>query len=99
MQDREPSTFEIWSGNVVGGQPPQQPARLWNFLKSDRDECWRNFAGWRVNYDTPLVALAGLTDAPAVPWSSDRIRGDYRDLLAQARGMHKPRRRESARKS
>ena len=39
MQDREPSTFEsIWSGNVVAGQWREQPASLWNFLKSDRDE-------------------------------------------------------------
>jgi hypothetical protein len=37
MQDREPSTFEIWSGNRFGGRRPQQPASLWNFLKSDRD--------------------------------------------------------------
>jgi hypothetical protein len=38
MQDREPSTFEIWSENAVGGQRPDPPARLWNFLKSDREE-------------------------------------------------------------
>ena len=38
MQDREPSTFEIWSGNGVGGQRPQQPAGLWNFFKHDRDD-------------------------------------------------------------
>lgn len=39
MQDREPSTLEsIWSGNVVGGQRPEQSAGLWNFLKPDRDE-------------------------------------------------------------
>ena len=31
MQDREPSTFEIWSGNVVGGQRPQPPASLLEF--------------------------------------------------------------------
>ena len=37
MQDREPSTFEIWSGNQVGGQRPDQPASLRNFLKADRD--------------------------------------------------------------
>jgi len=37
MQYREPSTFEIWSGNVVRRQRPPQPVHLWNFLKSDRD--------------------------------------------------------------
>ena len=37
MQDREPSTFDIWSGNVVDRHRPQQPAGLRNFLKSDRD--------------------------------------------------------------
>jgi hypothetical protein len=41
-------------------------------LKPDRDQAWRDFAGWRVNYDTVLVALAGLTMAPMAPWSSDR---------------------------
>lgn len=37
MQHREPSTFEIWSGNVVERHRSQQPSGLWNFLKSDRD--------------------------------------------------------------
>ncbi len=41
-------------------------------LKPDRDDCWRHFAGWRVNYDTVLVALCGLLMAPEAPWSSDR---------------------------
>ena len=41
-------------------------------LKPDRDECWRHFAGWRVNYDTPLLALAELTAAPYAEWVSDR---------------------------
>jgi hypothetical protein len=41
-------------------------------LKSDRDQAWRDFAGWRVNYDTPLLALCGLLMAPFSPWSSDR---------------------------
>jgi hypothetical protein len=41
-------------------------------LKTDRDQCWRDFAGWRVNYDTVLLALAALTMAPYAPWSSDR---------------------------
>ena len=41
-------------------------------LKPDRDQAWRDFAGWRVNYDVPLVNLAGLVMAPYAPWSSDR---------------------------
>jgi len=41
-------------------------------LKADRDQAWRDFAGWRVNYDLALVELARLTDAPPSPWSSDR---------------------------
>jgi hypothetical protein len=41
-------------------------------LRADRDQAWRDFAGWRVNYDRVLVALATLTDAPTAPWSSDR---------------------------
>jgi hypothetical protein len=41
-------------------------------LKPDRDQAWRDFAGWRVNYDDVLVRLAGLVMAPPAPWSSDR---------------------------
>jgi len=41
-------------------------------LRADRDQAWRDFAGWRVNYDEALVELARLTDAPPAPWSSDR---------------------------
>ena len=46
-------------------------------LKADRDQAWRDFSGWRVNYDTVLVALAGLTAAPPAPWSSDRTRTNF----------------------
>jgi len=42
-------------------------------LKSDRDQAWRDFAGWRVNYDTALLALAQLVMAPYAPWASDRL--------------------------
>jgi hypothetical protein len=45
-------------------------------LKSDRDQAWRDFAGWRVNYDTVLLALARLTEAPPALWSSDRAGGE-----------------------
>lgn len=41
-------------------------------IKPDRDQAWRDFAGWRVNYDVPLLALCGLTMAPFALWSSDR---------------------------
>jgi hypothetical protein len=41
-------------------------------LKKDRDQAWRDFAGWRVNYDAPLIALAQLVNAPYARWSSDR---------------------------
>ena len=42
-------------------------------LKPDRDQAWRDFAGWRANYDVALVSLAALVEAPAAPWSSDRV--------------------------
>ncbi len=41
-------------------------------LKPDREQIWRDFGGWRINYDVPLVALAGIIAAPYAPWSSDR---------------------------
>jgi len=41
-------------------------------LKTDREQAWRDFAGWRVNYDRVLLILAGLTMAPPAPWSGDR---------------------------
>jgi hypothetical protein len=41
-------------------------------VKPDRAQCWRDFAGWRVNYDTVLLELASLLMVPAAPWSSDR---------------------------
>ena len=41
-------------------------------LKPDRDQSWRDFAGWRVNYDTPLLLLAATITAPPALWSSDR---------------------------
>jgi hypothetical protein len=50
-------------------------------LKPDRDKAWRDFAGWRVNYDSVLLSLAGLTSAPYAPWSSDRSMRSYRPRL------------------
>lgn len=42
-------------------------------LKPDRDQAWREFAGWRVNYDAVLIGLAVITSAPLGLWSSDRV--------------------------
>ena len=42
-------------------------------IRGDRDQAWRAFNGWRVNYDTVLLALAALTIAPRALWSSDRM--------------------------
>lgn len=41
-------------------------------LKSDREQAWLDFSGWRVNYDEVLLQLARMTMAPYAPWSSDR---------------------------
>jgi hypothetical protein len=41
-------------------------------VRSDREQAWLDFNGWRVNYDQVLIALAGLVMAPYAPWSSDR---------------------------
>jgi len=41
-------------------------------LKPDQDQAWKDFAGWRVNYDQVLLALAEITVAPYAPWTADR---------------------------
>jgi hypothetical protein len=41
-------------------------------VRPDRERAWRDFRGWRVNYDSVLLAIASLTMAPYAPWSSDR---------------------------
>lgn len=41
-------------------------------VRDDVEQCWLDYAGWRVNYDATLVALARFTLAPEAPWSSDR---------------------------
>jgi hypothetical protein len=41
-------------------------------VREDREDAWKQFRGWRVNYDSVLVGLAGFLMAPYAPWSSDR---------------------------
>ncbi len=43
-------------------------------LKTDLDQAWRDFSGWRVNYDAVLLSLAAMTYAPQALWSADRAR-------------------------
>ena len=38
-------------------------------LRSDRDDAWVAFRGWRVNYDVVLSRICKLVDAPPAPWS------------------------------
>jgi hypothetical protein len=59
---------QVWDRLAVEGVP----------LVPDQDQAWRDFAGWRVNYDTVLLALAEVTMAPYAPWTSDRSTPDHR---------------------
>ncbi|HEV7811131.1 MAG TPA: hypothetical protein VGO64_11055 [Candidatus Limnocylindrales bacterium] len=45
-------------------------------LLADRDQAWRDFNGWRVNYDSVLRALERLTMAPT-PWWERPIRSAW----------------------
>lgn len=41
-------------------------------VKADREQAWKDFSGWRINYDTVLLSLAAMLMAPYAPWISDR---------------------------
>lgn len=41
-------------------------------MKADQDQAWKDFCGWRINYDQALLQLANLTMAPYAQWVSDR---------------------------
>ncbi len=58
---------DVWDQLAADGVP----------LVADRDQAWRDFAGWRVNYDTVLLSLAQITMAPLAPWTSDRSPIDH----------------------
>jgi hypothetical protein len=59
-------------------------------VRPDRERCWRDFAGWRVNYDSVLLALAALTMAPYAPWSSDRSLRARRPRIVKLRARPRP---------
>ena len=54
-------------------------------MNEDRDQAWRDFVGWRVNYEAPLLGLAELLRAPYAPWTSDRS-----SLMATRKGIGSP---------
>jgi hypothetical protein len=41
-------------------------------LKTDLEQAWLDWAGWRVNYDRVLIGICTLVMAPSAPWSGDR---------------------------
>jgi hypothetical protein len=58
-------------------------------LKADQDQAWRDFAGWRVNYDRVLLALAELIITPYTPWVSDRYIDDAPRIILRWRKTKK----------
>lgn len=54
-------------------------------VKPDRDQAWRDFAGWRVNYDAVLIGLAVFTMAPPGVWSSDRVSYQHSPFVTAGR--------------
>ena len=64
-------------------------------LYADRDQCWRDFSGWRVNYDSVLRQLARITYAPYAMWVSDHVLNpdgtDKRVLIQMARQRNRRR--------
>lgn len=65
-------------------------------LVADRDQAWRDFAGWRVNYDTVLLALAEMVHAPYAPWTADRSPPDHLERRSSWRRMRSPRSSQGA---
>jgi len=55
-------------------------------LIEDRDRAWRDWRGWRVNYDTVLLRLARMVEAPPAPWISDRSPVEPRGRVALGSG-------------
>jgi hypothetical protein len=66
---------EVVDELVAGGLP----------VKGDRERAWRDFAGWRVNYDQALLALCALCGAPPARWSSDRCQRFHHPTLRHPR--------------
>jgi hypothetical protein len=60
-------------------------------LVEDRDQAWRDFAGWRVNYDPSLRHLERLTMAPTPWWERPMLSAwvtDEPDEVVKAEHSH-----------
>lgn len=64
-------------------------------LVPDRDRAWRDWAGWRVNYDGALMGLVALVEPPPAPWSSDRFEPQPRRVLHQTMALRRSARTSS----
>lgn len=65
-------------------------------LVADPEQAWRDWAGWRVNYDAVLLGLCALVEPPPAPWSSDRIVPQRRRVLSQVRALRRAARADAA---
>lgn len=75
---------DMWNDLAGAGLP----------MRADRDQAWRDFRGWRVNYDSVLLFLAAMTAAPIAPWSSDRGPRWKPPSLLITLGLRRPRKRQ-----
>ncbi len=74
--------FEVACDQLVAAGVP---------VRSDLDQAWRDYAGWRVNYDHVLVSLSAFMAAPYARWSSDRsVTGDGSRCARSATCSHAP---------
>jgi hypothetical protein len=54
-------------------------------MNEDRDQAWKDFVGWRVNYEASLLGIAEMLRAPYAPWTSDRS-----SLMSTRKGFGSP---------
>jgi hypothetical protein len=55
-------------------------------LRADRDQAFRDFNGWRVNYDRTLLALSRLVVAPPARWNGPEEREAFGRLSRRGPG-------------
>jgi hypothetical protein len=60
-------------------------------MERSREEAWRHFRGWRVNYEAAAYLLANRLEAVPAPWSGERpsLRLDAGQLVEPVRPRHR----------